>query len=104
MGFPARGVYAEFALTSVIGPTAMVALRAVVAMLEAAKNPVTVELPDFARSIGVGAGTGNNAVIRKALQRLEHFGLARPVEGGYAVRTWVAPLTERQLAGGGSRA
>ncbi len=40
------------------------------------------------RSIGVGAGTGNNAVIRKALQRLEHFGLARPIEGGYAVRTW----------------
>ncbi len=29
---------------------------------------------------------------------LEHFGLARPVEGGYAVRTWVAPLTERQLS------
>ena len=98
VGFPARGVYAEFALTSVLGPTAMVAMRAVVAMLEAAKIPVSVDLSDFARSIGVGAGTGNNAVIRKALQRLEHFGLARPVEGGYAVRTWVAPLTERQLS------
>ncbi len=27
VNFPARGVYAEFAITSVIGPTAMVALR-----------------------------------------------------------------------------
>ncbi len=86
------------ALTSVVGPTAWWRCGAVVAMLEADKIPVTVELPDFARSIGVGAGTGNNAVIRKALQRLEHFGLARPIEGGYAVRTWVAPLIERQLA------
>jgi hypothetical protein len=25
------------------------------------------------------------------------LGLARPIEGGYAVRTWVALLTERQL-------
>ncbi len=53
-GFPARGVYAEFALTSVTGPTAMVAMRAVVAMLEAAKIPVIVDLSNFARSIGVG--------------------------------------------------
>ncbi len=29
---------------------------------------------------------------------VETFGLARLVEGGDAVRTWVAPLTARQLA------
>ncbi len=37
-------------------------------------------------------------MIRKALQRLEHFGIARLIEGGYAVRTWVPALTERQPA------
>ncbi len=97
LGFPARSNYAEFCLASVIGPTALLALRAVAARLEAARGPVSVELAEFGRSLGVGAGTGSTSVIRRTLQRLEHFGLARTIPGGYAVRTAVAPLTERQL-------
>jgi hypothetical protein len=97
LGFPARSNYAEFCVASVIGPTALLALRAVSARLEVARGTVIVELGEFGRSLGVGTGTGSTSVIRRSLQRLEHFGLARAVPGGYAVRTSVAPLTERQL-------
>ena len=101
-GFSARSTYAEFCLATVVGPTALLALRAITARLEAAKNPVTVDLAEFGRSLGVGTGTGNTSVIRKTLRRLEQFGLARVVPDGYAVRTWVAPLTERSLRRAGA--
>ena len=101
-GFSARSTYAEFCLATVVGPTALLALRAITARLEAAKSPVTVDLAQFGRSLGVGTGTGNTSVIRRTLRRLEQFGLARAIPGGYSVRTWVAPLTERSLRRAGA--
>jgi len=96
-GFHARSPYVEFCYAPLIGPTTLLTLRAVAAMVEAAGGPVTVELAEFAKSLGVSAGTGRNSVIRRTLTRLESFGLAVAVPGGYAVRQVVPPLSRRRV-------
>jgi hypothetical protein len=98
IGFHARSDYVERVWTSAIGPTAVLALRSAVLLLEAAGGPVTVELADFARSLGVGAGVGRNAVIVRTLVRLDAFDLAYALPSGYALRCWLPPLRRSLLS------
>ena len=60
-GFSARSTYAEFCLATVVGPTALLALRAITARLEAAKSPITVDLAEFAAASGWGPGPATPA-------------------------------------------
>lgn len=97
-GFPVRSAYAEFCYAGVVGPTPLLLLRRVAAMLEGAKGkPVTVDMVELARSLGVGTGTGRHSNIRRAFGRLEVFDMAVPRPEGYAVRLFVPPLTLRRL-------
>lgn len=91
-GFHARSDYVERCWTSAIGPTGVLALRAVALLVDTAAGPVTVELAEFARSLGVSPADGRHAPMTRTLHRLDRFHLAYPLPGGYAVRQWLAPM------------
>jgi hypothetical protein len=91
-GFHARSDYVERCWTSAIGPTGVLALRAVALLLDTAAGPVTVEHAEFARSLGVGAATGRHAPMTRTLDRLDRFRLAYQLPGGYALRQWLPPM------------
>ena len=98
IGFHGRSDYVERVWASAIGPTAVLALRSAVLLMESAGGPVTVELGDFARSLGVGGGVGRNSIIVRTLARLDAFDLAYALPGGYALRLWLPPLRRSQLS------
>lgn len=95
--FSAHSAYVEQVWASAIGPTALLALRSAVRLASSNGGTATVGLPDFARSLGLGAGTGRNAPVSRSLARLETFGLALGFPGGLAVRAQLPPLRYRQL-------
>jgi hypothetical protein len=97
-GFSARSDYVERCWTSVLGPTAVLALRSINQEMQTAGGPIELDLEDFGRSLGVGAGTGKNAIGPRALARLEQFRMAVALpDGTMAVRTELPPLRDNQL-------
>jgi hypothetical protein len=97
-GFSARSDYVERCWTSVLGPTAVLALRSINQEIDAGGGPVELYLEDLARSLGVGAGTGKNAIGPRALARLEQFKMAIALpDGTMAIRTELPPLRDDQL-------
>lgn len=95
IGFGVRSPYVEFCYAGVLGPTPLLILRAAAVLVAA--GPVTVELGEFARGLGVGAGSGRNSAISRSLARLESFGCVISLPGGYALRQALRPLSHRQL-------
>jgi hypothetical protein len=96
--FSARSDYVERCWTSVLGPTAVLALRFINQEIEAAGGPVQLELEDLGRSLGTGTGTGKHGVTPRTLTRLEQFRMAIALpDGSMAVRTDLPPLREHQL-------
>jgi hypothetical protein len=96
-GHDPRSVYAETYWLSIIGPSALWALRRVTAWLEAEPAGFTVELELLAKELGLGHGTGRNSPIVRSLARLIAFDLARPSPAGMVVRRSVPPLALRHL-------
>jgi hypothetical protein len=97
-GFPARSDYVERCWTSLLGPTAVLALRSINQEMQAAGGPVELDLEDFGRSLGIGGGTGKNAIGSRSLARLEQFNVAISLpDGTMAIRTELPPLRDYQL-------
>ena len=88
--------YVETFYLPVIGPSATYALRRLAGMATASSE-LTISLDDFAGALGLGHGTGHNAPVVRALERLLHFGLARWQRDVLEVRQSVPRLSERQL-------
>jgi hypothetical protein len=102
-GFPARGEYVERCWTSVLGPTATLALRAINQEMEIAGGSVKLSLDDLARSLGVGGGTAKNAIGPRALARLEQFRVATALpDACMAIRTELPPLSVHHLRRAGA--
>ena len=97
-GFPVRSAYVEFCYAGVVGPTGLLVLRLVAAMIAGAGGKgVTLELAELAHCLGVSAGTGHASLMRRTLRRLENFGLLLELPDGYAARLALRPLSKRQL-------
>jgi hypothetical protein len=95
--FDARSEYVERCWTSVLGPTAVLALRAINHELQAGR-PVAIDLDELGRSLGIGASNGKNSTSQRTLARLEQFRLAIALpDGSMAIRQELPPLKDHQL-------
>lgn len=96
-GFAVRDVYAEALWLPVVGPSALWALRRLVALAETSPDGCRVQVPELAASLGLGTSTGRHAPIVRTLNRLVQFELASWHGDELLVRRAVAPLTQRHL-------
>lgn len=98
VGFDACGDYVELFWLPIIGPTSTLLLRRLTVLAVLHPDGFTVNGPDTALSLGLGADTGPRSSFRKSLQRLSIFGLIRLHGNHSEVRTVVPPLTMKHLA------
>ena len=97
-GFGPRHPYIEGVWAGILGPSATLAYRRLGPLVELRVDPVDIDVVDLAVSLGLGEGTGRNALITRTLQRLVAFGAARwEPDGSYALRRALAPLPEHRL-------
>lgn len=94
-GIHVRDPYVEFCWTWVLGPTQVLMLRWAAFAIDAAKGPVTVNLAEVAKSLGLGVGTARHSAIARSLRRLEQYRFALELPGGWALRQHAWPLPER---------
>lgn len=97
-GFPVDSPYVEELWLSVLGPSATWALRRLAALTAARPEGVQVDLAEFGRSLGLGAGIGRNSVMSRTVERLVSFGVAAWDGDDLLVRQKVPPLSARQLS------
>jgi hypothetical protein len=105
-GWPVHSPYTELVAASVLGPSATLLLRhlAFELLTGGGRDPVVVDLEEVGRCLGLGGGNGRNSKLNRTLGRLVQLGYIKPLGSeSLLVRTHVAPLSERQLARGGSR-
>ncbi len=90
--------YVELYWLGVLGPSTTWLLRRIAYGLEVHDAGFALDLPETARSLGLGGRLGPSSPFRRALRRLVTFELARPHGlDGLAVRTCVPPLPLRHL-------
>ena len=67
-------------------------------MLDQRPNGFDLDVAQFARDIGVGAGLGRDSIVSRTLHRLAAFELARFTDPTtYAVRRRIPPASTSQL-------
>lgn len=99
LGFDLSHPYVEQCWAAVMGPSGIAILRRLPVMWTQ-DMPARIQADDFARSLGLGQGTGEHRRFHRALDRLTQFGLAEWLERGQTlgVYTEVPPLSGHQLA------
>jgi hypothetical protein len=99
VGFDLTDPYVEQCWSAVVGPSSTLLLRRL-PTLWIAQVPAEMGASDLSRSLGLGVGVGERSRLANTLDRLVHFGLARPSRDGtgFDVHRQVAPLSPRQLA------
>ena len=97
-GVPADSRYVELYWLGVIGPSSTWLLRRISYGLEAHPEGCALDLAETAKALGLGERLSTNAPLRRSLQRLCTFDLARP-QGPttLAVRTTIPPLPLRYV-------
>ena len=98
IGHDPRSDYVEMFWLTVLGPSAVFALRRFAHWLDHEDSAFEMPLESLGRAIGLGGSTTRNAPIVRTLARLAEFGLAVRDGEHYAVRRMVPPLTPRQVA------
>jgi hypothetical protein len=89
--------YVEEVWLPVLGPAAYVVWRQL-ARRAASASHETISIPRLAAAAGLGRPLGNQSPIRRALRRLERFGLAHLDGQRILVRPRLPYVTGRQLA------
>ena len=89
--------YVEEVWLPVLGPAAYTVWRQLARRASGAGRS-TVSLPRLAAAAGLGRPLGKQSPIRRALRRLERFGLVRLEEERILVRPRLPYVTARQLA------
>lgn len=98
-GHTPRSEYVERFWLGVIGPSAVMLLRRLARGLDEHPNGFSIALPDTARAIGLGGGTGRSSPVNRTIDRCCMFGVMRRLDdGSIAVRTHLPGLNARQLA------
>ena len=98
-GHPPRSEYVERFWLGVVGPSAVMLLRRLARGLDEHPDGFAIALPDTARAIGLGGGTGRSSPVNRTIDRCCMFGLMRRLDdGSLQVRTHVPFLSQRQLA------
>ena len=99
VGYEPRSAYVETYWLSVVGPSALWALRRLSAWVEAQPEGFELALTDLAQELGLGGSTGRNAPLVRTLARLVVFEMATidEVNGALAVRRMLPPLARRHV-------
>src|SRR3546814_20896638 len=90
-GHPVRSVYVETFWLPTLGPTAMWLLRRLSAWLEAKPDGISVELPELAQELGLGANVGRSSPVTRPLARLLRFPSEAPAGHALSVRPFPPP-------------
>jgi hypothetical protein len=98
LGHDPRSWYTERFWLPILGPTATWLLRRFADGLDARPEGFDVETEAWAKSLGLGGGTGRNAPFPRTVLRLCQFGAATRHARGLAVRRRLAPLAAHQVA------
>ena len=98
VGFDLTHPYVEQCWGAVIGPSGVAIMRRL-PVLWIEREPARVRADDLGRSLGLGAGGGQNSRLQRSLERTVRFGLAEWAEPGrvLGVYTDVPPLRGRRL-------
>ena len=99
LGHDPRSNYAELFWLPILGPSTMWLLRRIALELELNPEGLILDLPETARSLGLGARGGKNSPFQRALSRCITFEVAQLQKSGtMAVRRMLPPLSLRHLA------
>jgi len=96
-GHDPRSAYVERFWLSVIGPTATWIMRRFADEFDHAPDGFTLDLEHAATSMGLSFSKGHNSPFGKALHRCVMFGLAQPMNDGFAVRRKFPTVAQRHL-------
>jgi hypothetical protein len=97
LGFDPRSIYCEKFWLPSLGPTALLLLRRFAVCFDEHPAGTDVDLPELAKSLGLGTGPGPNAPIGRTIARLAQFDLAQDTDGGLAVRRKLPPINRRHV-------
>ncbi len=98
LGFPPQSGYSEIVILPSLGPASTLAWRRLASMLDQRPHGLDLDVAQFARDIGLGAGTGGDSILSRTMHRLVAFELARFVDPTtYAVRRRIPPASSSQL-------
>jgi hypothetical protein len=98
LGHDPRSRYVETYWLAVLGPSTTWLLRRLAFRLEAEPDGFFLNLPETARSLGLGAKGGRHSPFVRTLGRCVDFGLAKvDSHNSLAVRRRLPPLNRRQV-------
>lgn len=98
-GHPLDDPYVEMFWLGVLGPSTTCLLRRLARGFAKYPNGFRISIPDTARAMGLGTGTGRNGPLNRTIDRACTFHLVRrPARGEIDVRLHVPSLTRRQLS------
>jgi hypothetical protein len=98
LGHDPRSAYVERFWLGILGPSTTWLLRSVAHRLDHEPDGFVLDLPDLARTLGLGNKGGQQSPFMRAIARACQFGLAHPVDADtLAVRRRLPPLTRRQI-------
>lgn len=98
VGHDVRSTYVELFWLNVLGPSAMWALRRLVAGLDRYPLGYELELGEMAHELGLSYSSATSGTFVRALQRCVLFGVSQPITDGLAVRRRLPPVAARHLA------
>jgi hypothetical protein len=98
--YPASSVFVELFWLPVLGPSATVLFRRLNLLLKSRPDGITLEMDVLSSELGLGTAESKHSPLRRAISRLERFGLAkRSASGQLAVRRGAGPLPQHLLNG-----
>jgi hypothetical protein len=98
VGHEVRSTYVELFWLNVLGPSAMWALRRLVAGLDRYPLGYELDLAEMAHELGLSYSSATSSTFVRALQRCVLFGVSQPITDGLAVRRRLPPVAARHLA------
>lgn len=98
LGHRPASEYGEQFWLPTLGPTSLWIYRRLATRFADSPGGFEQDLSALGREIGVGAGTGRNSPVVRAVSRLVDFHLAQIIDDRLGVSTHLPPLTRRQVA------
>ena len=96
-GHDPRSGYVERYWLGVIGPTATWIARRFADEFDRSPDGFTIDLEHTATTMGLSFSRGAHSPFGKALHRCVMFGLALPIEGGFAMRRRFPTVARRHI-------